>query len=134
MNVRQLTREVRQDFAEIVAVVTDTLAAIGRELNELVSRIQQALLEMGIGPGDRVFYVQLCDAAPDAQENVLVEAMACGVPVLATPVGGIEEQDPHRRARHAELPLSPWAEGERDHWVAIPVEQISGRRLVHVAG
>lgn len=26
-------------------------------------------------PGDRVFYVQLCDAAPVAQENVLVEAM-----------------------------------------------------------
>ena len=35
MNVRQLTREVRQDFAEIVDVVTDTLGAIGRELNEL---------------------------------------------------------------------------------------------------
>ena len=47
MNVRQLTREVRQDFAEIVDVVTDTLGAIGRELNELgddPARVRQGLV------------------------------------------------------------------------------------------
>ena len=45
-----------------------------------------------------------------------------------------EETDPERRSRLAELPLRPWAGGSRDHWVCIPVEEISGRRLVHVGG
>jgi len=42
-----------------------------------------------------------------------------------------DETDPVRRSRLAELPLRPWAGGRRDHWVTIPVETISGRRLVH---
>lgn len=42
-----------------------------------------------------------------------------------------DETDPVRRSRLAGLPLRPWAGGRRDHWVTIPVEEISGRRLVH---
>ena len=39
--------------------------------------------------------------------------------------------DPEELASLSGLPLGPWAEGERDHLVRIPVELVSGRRIVH---
>lgn len=47
MNIRQFTREVRQDVGEIVDVVTDTMSAIGRELSEVgdePARVRQGLV------------------------------------------------------------------------------------------
>lgn len=47
MNIGRFTREVRQDFGEIVDVVTDTMRAIGRELSELgddQARVRQGLV------------------------------------------------------------------------------------------
>lgn len=47
MNIGRCTREVRQDFGEIVDVVTDTMRAIGRELSELgddQARVRQGLV------------------------------------------------------------------------------------------
>ncbi|MEV4380785.1 pyridoxamine 5'-phosphate oxidase family protein [Streptosporangium sp. NPDC049644] len=37
--------------------------------------------------------------------------------------------DPQEMARLAELPLTPWAPGSRDHFVVITAKQVSGRRL-----
>jgi len=47
MNLRQFTREVREDVGEIVDVVTDTFGGIGRELAELgdePGRVRQGLV------------------------------------------------------------------------------------------
>ncbi|MDP9868214.1 MULTISPECIES: pyridoxamine 5'-phosphate oxidase family protein [Streptosporangium] len=38
--------------------------------------------------------------------------------------------DPQEAARLAGLPLTPWAPGERDHFIVIAAEQVSGRRIV----
>jgi uncharacterized protein len=47
-----------------------------------------------------------------------------------TVVGHAEEvHDPHERQRLAGLPLRPWAGGERDHFIRIQVELVSGRLL-----
>ncbi|MBG0830118.1 pyridoxamine 5'-phosphate oxidase family protein [Planomonospora sp. ID67723] len=37
--------------------------------------------------------------------------------------------DPAEAARLAGLPLTPWAPGERDHFIVIAAEQVSGRRI-----
>ncbi|GAA3446451.1 pyridoxamine 5'-phosphate oxidase family protein [Planomonospora venezuelensis] len=37
--------------------------------------------------------------------------------------------DPQETARLAELPLTPWVPGSRDHFIVITAEQVSGRRL-----
>ncbi|HEY9522723.1 MAG TPA: pyridoxamine 5'-phosphate oxidase family protein [Thermopolyspora sp.] len=37
--------------------------------------------------------------------------------------------DPDEIARLADLPLAPWAPGSRDHFIVLPLEQISGRRV-----
>ncbi|MGW4472690.1 pyridoxamine 5'-phosphate oxidase family protein [Nonomuraea sp. NPDC004354] len=37
--------------------------------------------------------------------------------------------DPEERERLAALPLEPWALGERDHFIVVRVEHISGRRI-----
>ncbi|WP_084965946.1 pyridoxamine 5'-phosphate oxidase family protein [Thermoactinospora rubra] len=37
--------------------------------------------------------------------------------------------DPLERVRLAALPLEPWAPGERDHFIVVEVEQVSGRRI-----
>ena len=44
-----------------------------------------------------------------------------------------EVTDPAELARIAELPLRPWADGEKSHVVRIPTDHVSGRRIVHVA-
>jgi len=41
-----------------------------------------------------------------------------------------EVADPLDDARARELPLQPWADGDRDHFVRIRTERVSGRRLV----
>lgn len=33
--------------------------------------------------------------------------------------------------RLAGLPLRPWAEGDRGHWVRLPLTEVSGRRVLH---
>jgi len=43
----------------------------------------------------------------------------------------IEAADELERARR--LPLRPWAEGEKGHFVRIPTTHVSGRRIVHRA-
>ena len=49
-------------------------------------------------------------------------------------VGRCEEiTDPQRRAEIDQLPLRPWAAGAKDHIIAISAEQVSGRRVVHIA-
>lgn len=49
-------------------------------------------------------------------------------------IGRCEEiADPARRAEIERLPLRPWAQGAKDHIVAIAAEEVSGRRVVHVA-
>ncbi|MFE3448812.1 pyridoxamine 5'-phosphate oxidase family protein [Nonomuraea sp. NPDC059194] len=39
-------------------------------------------------------------------------------------------QDEAERARLAELPLRPWAPGDRSHYIVIRIEQVSGRRII----
>ena len=34
-------------------------------------------------------------------------------------------------ARAGELPLRPWADGDKSHYVRIPTDHVSGRRIVH---
>ncbi len=58
-----------------------------------------------------------------------------GWSVLVTGVGrditeAIDEWSEHIRAQH----LTPWAAGERRHWVAISSPTISGRRIRNLAG
>jgi uncharacterized protein len=40
-----------------------------------------------------------------------------------------EVTDPLLRQQLGELPLRPWASGSRDHFIRIPIEMISGRRI-----
>lgn len=42
-------------------------------------------------------------------------------------------EDPDERRRLDALPLRPWAPGERDHFLRIPVDMVTGRRL-HAGG
>ncbi|MBK9179101.1 MAG: pyridoxamine 5'-phosphate oxidase family protein [Acidimicrobiales bacterium] len=44
-----------------------------------------------------------------------------------------EVTDPAELARIADLPLRPWAAGEKPHVVRVRLEQLNGRRIVHVA-
>jgi uncharacterized protein len=44
-----------------------------------------------------------------------------------------EITDPDELARAAELPLRPWADGDKPHWVRIPTDRVTGRRIVHRA-
>ncbi|MET9068305.1 pyridoxamine 5'-phosphate oxidase family protein [Streptosporangium sandarakinum] len=37
--------------------------------------------------------------------------------------------DPDEITRLAALPLTPWAPGQRDHYIIVTAEQLSGRRL-----
>ncbi|MEV4113310.1 pyridoxamine 5'-phosphate oxidase family protein [Nonomuraea sp. NPDC049695] len=37
--------------------------------------------------------------------------------------------DPTERDRLAELPLTAWAPGNRDHYIVVEAEQVSGRRI-----
>ncbi|GAA3236107.1 pyridoxamine 5'-phosphate oxidase family protein [Nonomuraea helvata] len=37
--------------------------------------------------------------------------------------------DPTERDRLAELPLTTWAPGNRDHYIVVEAEQVSGRRI-----
>jgi len=58
-----------------------------------------------------------------------------GWSVLVTGVGrditeAIDDWSEHIRARH----LTPWAAGERRHWVAISSPVITGRRIRNLAG
>lgn len=49
-------------------------------------------------------------------------------------VGRCEEvTDLERLAEITELPLRPWAAGDKDHVIAISGETVTGRRVVHVA-
>lgn len=43
-----------------------------------------------------------------------------------------EITDPERLAGIAEGRLRPWAEGAKDHVVAVHTERVTGRRIVHV--
>lgn len=38
-------------------------------------------------------------------------------------------QDEVERARLAELPLQPWAPGDRNHYIVVQIAQLSGRRI-----
>ena len=40
-----------------------------------------------------------------------------------------EVRDPAEVARLRSLPLEPWAQGVREHWIRIQVLQVTGRRL-----
>ena len=40
-----------------------------------------------------------------------------------------EETDPHRLTALKSVPLTPWSEGSKDHWVCIRAHAISGRRI-----
>lgn len=44
-----------------------------------------------------------------------------------------EITDPERRARIDAGRLRPWAEGVKDHVVAVHTERVTGRRIVHIA-
>ncbi|MBI3688723.1 MAG: pyridoxamine 5'-phosphate oxidase family protein [Actinobacteria bacterium] len=47
-----------------------------------------------------------------------------------TAVGHAQEVlDPIERRRLGALPLRPWAPGDRDHFIRIPVELVHGRRI-----
>ncbi|MEV4061099.1 pyridoxamine 5'-phosphate oxidase family protein [Nonomuraea dietziae] len=37
--------------------------------------------------------------------------------------------DPEEISQLAKLPLYPWAPGGRDHYIVVPIEQVSGRRI-----
>jgi len=51
-----------------------------------------------------------------------------GWSVLAT--GRLEEiTDPRQRAQAGRLPLSPWVLSNTDHYIRLPVELLSGRRI-----
>jgi nitroimidazol reductase NimA-like FMN-containing flavoprotein (pyridoxamine 5'-phosphate oxidase superfamily) len=40
-------------------------------------------------------------------------------------------EDPEEVARLSRLPLAPWAGGSREHFVRMPIEFVSGRRIDH---
>ncbi len=56
-----------------------------------------------------------------------------GWSVLVSGVGR-EVVDPTEVAALAELPLRPWAQGEKAHWVRIRPDTITGRRIVTLNG
>lgn len=63
----------------------------------------------------------------DGHDNVYHE----GWSVLV--VGHAEEVlDPTRTRRYEQLPVSPWAPGEKSHWVRIHADAITGRRIDHI--
>lgn len=44
-----------------------------------------------------------------------------------------EVTDPDELDRISRLPLRPWAAGEKAHVIRVRLDQVSGRRIVHVA-
>lgn len=49
--------------------------------------------------------------------------------------GRLEEVEAHGRLRHLhDLPLDPWAPGERSHWLRLVPERITGRVVHRPAG
>jgi nitroimidazol reductase NimA-like FMN-containing flavoprotein (pyridoxamine 5'-phosphate oxidase superfamily) len=38
-------------------------------------------------------------------------------------------QDPAELSHLSTLPLTPWAPGDRGHYIVVPIEQVSGRRI-----
>ena len=44
-----------------------------------------------------------------------------------------EITEPQELARAGRLPLRPWAVGDKSHYVRIPTDNVSGRRIVHRA-
>ena len=63
-----------------------------------------------------------CDQV-DALEHEGWSVMAIGQAELVTDASEVE--------RLAHLPLTPWAGGERTSIVRLPIELISGRRIIH---
>jgi len=56
-----------------------------------------------------------------------------GWSVLAT--GRLEEiTDPDRLARARQLPVSPWAVPDADHYIQMPIQLLSGRRINRLQG
>lgn len=53
-----------------------------------------------------------------------------GWSVLVVGAAGVVS-DPAELEAASRLPLVPWADGRRDHYVRVPVEFVSGRRIVH---
>jgi uncharacterized protein len=45
-----------------------------------------------------------------------------------------EVTDTEELARMRQLPLTPWADGDKPHWIRVPIEHVTGRRVVHTAG
>jgi glycosyltransferase involved in cell wall biosynthesis len=74
------------------------LLAVGEEGRpEVVERSEMRFIRYLIGPTDMVSYYQAADlyvhsAKADTFPTTVLEALACGVPVVATDVGGIPEQ------------------------------------------
>ena len=60
------------------------------------------------------------DGDRDALPTVLLEAMACGLPCVSTPVGGVAEIIEHRRTGLVVPPENPWA-------LARAIEELLGR-------
>lgn len=46
-------------------------------------------------------------------------------------VGVATELEGHALVRARDLPLNPWADGRRDHYVRIVPEIVSGRQIIH---
>jgi nitroimidazol reductase NimA-like FMN-containing flavoprotein (pyridoxamine 5'-phosphate oxidase superfamily) len=44
-----------------------------------------------------------------------------------------EECDPQRRQEFERLPLTPWVQGPKVHWVYVDADAITGRRATHDA-
>ena len=63
------------------------------------------------------FEVDAVDATRESGWSVLVKGRA------------VEVHDPHDLERLADLPLRPWAVGEKQHWVRIVGDEVTGRRL-----
>lgn len=53
-----------------------------------------------------------------------------GWSVLVVGAAGVVT-DPVEQDAACRLSLQPWVEGERDHYVRVPVEFVSGRRITH---
>jgi hypothetical protein len=117
---------LRQGFGRVGAVVDGRPAVFPVNYTvsdaEVVFRVGSGTLLRAVADRSVAFEVDGHDVRYHEGWSVLVAGTAR------------DETDPERRLRLEELPLRPWAGGVRDHWVCIPVEEISGRRLVHVAG
>lgn len=44
-----------------------------------------------------------------------------------------EVTEPAELKRLAQLPLQPWADGDKSHYIRIPTTHVTGRRIVHLA-